>query len=260
MSDGSGIALGIVGTAAGIVAVDYLYSEPGESWVAQLFSLFESKADPAPPKQITRAYRESLAPIVRQQRQPLQAPPQQHALESRAEQSSSEQQRSRRRAVVHATDSPAAGHVTDSLFTKEVAVRLNALLHLHLPTDGSGGAQLHQAVRSVQQQLKVSPTGVIDMAFVQLLRQRTPSIPVPQQQAARTAYVAGADAGVNWQAETKSLGSFAQSVITKVLAEGDTKTLKSLGLALAAAGFHVAANAVNVKGGLASAQSFGPGF
>lgn len=39
MSDaGNGLVLGIVGTAIGVVAVDYAMSEPGESWVAKISS------------------------------------------------------------------------------------------------------------------------------------------------------------------------------------------------------------------------------
>jgi hypothetical protein len=39
---GSGIVLGIIGSAVGVVAVDYAISDPGDSWIDKVLAKFKS--------------------------------------------------------------------------------------------------------------------------------------------------------------------------------------------------------------------------
>jgi len=159
------VVLGLAGTAVGAFIVDYVFSEPGESWFDKIVGRGkpEEGAEGEPPPS--------------EEREGAEPPPE-------------------RRALPPGTP-PMAG--ADAV--REAQARLNALnlqllsdklktlgkpglppdLHLPLAVDGILGQDTARAMAFVQDILGLPATGMIDQRTLELLRRQTPEVQVPSR-------------------------------------------------------------------------------
>jgi peptidoglycan hydrolase-like protein with peptidoglycan-binding domain len=161
MADTSGaIVFGLIGATASVLAVDYWMSEPGESWFDQLKDkLSSSGAAPALPH---KRGSHKLGP------KPAIPPPGHPSISS-----SAATQQAYAHAPSLAPTRPAAYPSTISPdMVREAASRINALLHLNLPTTGVLTTELTRAIKQVQQQYGLSPTGLPDAKVLSQLRKK----------------------------------------------------------------------------------------
>jgi peptidoglycan hydrolase-like protein with peptidoglycan-binding domain len=153
MSDvAGGIVVGLLGTAVGVVAVDYAFSEPGNSWVSKLSS--------------------SLLPSDKHLAlSPASTPTPSHARLHPSSGSGSGRIASvappvsRPSSMPSTRPAPSASHapltVTPDLVNR-VATALNQQLQTKLPANGLITEDMKHALASLQQQLGISPTGFPD--------------------------------------------------------------------------------------------------
>jgi peptidoglycan hydrolase-like protein with peptidoglycan-binding domain len=182
---GSGIVLGIIGSAVGIVAVDYMFSDPGDSWVDHVLAKFKSHETPeekaapgatAPARRTAptrpQVHARVMPPHVQprmmqphyQTQQTQVIPPQVHAQIASPDGYYRQQ-------VQHqpAARRPAPQVVTPDV-VNEVIIRINDLFQLRVPAVGLVTADVKQAVAGVQKQLGLQPTGFPDARLLQQLR------------------------------------------------------------------------------------------
>src|SRR5271154_3649121 len=193
----SGIVLGIIGAAIGVVAVDYAFSDPGDSWVDNVLAKFKSSEVPAPTAPARRAVSPGsqvrtrvMPPHVQPRAMPPHAqaqvmshvvPPQVHAqITPPSYRPPVQRQPVMRRAGPQAV-------TPDTV--NEVIARINDLFQMRVPATGLVTADVKQIVARIQQQLGLQPTGFPDDLLLNRLRLmgttrlRRPVPPVQQQSA-----------------------------------------------------------------------------
>jgi peptidoglycan hydrolase-like protein with peptidoglycan-binding domain len=129
MGDSGAVVLGLLGTAAGVLAVDYAFSNPGDSWVSKLTSPLLHPLPPSPSLSLSRSARATRPPVA-----------------------------ARRSSSV----GPAPFVVTPAL-VNQVAAKLN------LPASGLVTEDMKRSLAALQRQLGVSPTGFPDQKTIQAL-------------------------------------------------------------------------------------------
>jgi len=182
---GSGIVLGIIGAAVGVVVADYAISDSGDSWVDKVLAKFKShepleeKAPttparrPAPDSRVRlqvmpHVQPRMMPPHVQPHVQAQVVPPQVHA---QIAPPSAYRQPAYRQPVQRqpAVRRPVPQAVTPDM-VNEVIIRINDLFQLRIPAVGLVTADVKQAVAGVQKQLGLQPTGFPDARLLQQLR------------------------------------------------------------------------------------------
>jgi hypothetical protein len=200
-SDMSGaIVLGIVGTAIGVVAIDYAFSDEGDSWVDKLFSKKEAHADllaatprgkAAPARRTARSAPRLQRPPLRQQyaQRPQQyAQSQQYAQPQQYAQSQQYAQPQPQQYAQQYAQQPLAPPTTITpAMVSEAARRINAVLGTNLQTDGILTSDLQQMILHVQQQFGLPATGFPDQATLVRLSKQLGTVVKPAATAATSA-------------------------------------------------------------------------
>jgi peptidoglycan hydrolase-like protein with peptidoglycan-binding domain len=172
MSDNAGpaaVALGIVATGVGIVAVNHMISKPGESWYDRIKHKLTSRGDeeaPALPERTTPEAHEDrrAAPPARRVPQP---PP--TLGPRRPTQVPSMTAQIPRRPIL-----PRGGPVAPPLtvtpeMVREAARQINAVFGTSLRADGIISPEMQQIVKQVQQQAGLPATGYPDARLISAL-------------------------------------------------------------------------------------------
>lgn len=142
---GSAIVVGLIGTAIGVLAVDYAFSSPGTSWVSKLTSGLPGFSPAVIPPALPRGYAASRSP-----RSPLAR--------------SSSGPMARRPLPM----GPPPLTVTPAM-VNQIAVKINSLLHTNLPANGLVTEDMKRAITSLQSQFGLQPTGFPDEKTLQAL-------------------------------------------------------------------------------------------
>lgn len=168
MADTSGaIVLGLLGATASVFAIDYLMSEPGDSWFDQVKDKFSSSDGTATPSSFPHkkhARKLGSKPVI---------PPPGHP--SLTTPSSAASQQAYAHAPSFGSVPVPAGRGPSTItpdMVREAAARLNALLHLNLPTTGVLTTELTRAIKQLQQQYGLTPTGLPDAKVLKQLRKQ----------------------------------------------------------------------------------------
>jgi peptidoglycan hydrolase-like protein with peptidoglycan-binding domain len=142
-------------------------SEPGDSWFDQIKDKLSSGGDgvSAPPSFPHKKHAHKLGP------KPTIPPPGHGSSSAQSQQ-----------AYVHSPSitpqqvpQPKGGGYPSTItpdMVREAATRLNALLHLNLPTTGVLTTELTRAIKQLQQQYGLSPTGLPDAKVLNQLRKQ----------------------------------------------------------------------------------------
>ena len=161
------IVLGLVGSAVGVFAVNYLMSDPGQSWFDQIKDKVSSKEEPAPTPDTTPVPQRALPQRATRQlgpRSPIPPPGVRQPVVPQVRRPAT------RPAGPAYMPTPAPPLTITVEMVREAASRLNALLHLNLPTTGVITADLSQAVKQMQQQFGLPVTGFPDGQTLNHLR------------------------------------------------------------------------------------------
>jgi len=272
VAESGAILLGVLGCGVAVFAVDYAFSDPGESWIDQIKTKLESH--PAPqgegrrrtptPKRIgpgpqprvlpqgrplqtqqsrsLQAMPESLVPrrhdpfpIPQSQPQTWQAPPVQRRAPRDVSPTLDQAANLISKTFGGPPSTPKGKPGGADFGIREAQRMLNTFFQGHvIEEDGKMGPRTKDAIVQFQQAQKLPATGIIDQKTHDFLVQ----ISSPFTSSTRT----GAGAS-DWKSETSSLGKAAQDIISHAIAEGDPRTLTPLSKLLAAAGFSQAAAA-----------------
>jgi peptidoglycan hydrolase-like protein with peptidoglycan-binding domain len=166
-SMGGAVVLGVIGTAIGVVAIDYAFSDPGESWIDQLFGK-KVEAHAERPSALSQAGRRLRMRRARGGARP--APRLQPRMQYPQQYAQHPQYQAQPQYQMQQTQQPLAPPVTITpAMVSDAARKINAAFGTNLQTDGILTADLQHLLLQVQKELGLPATGYPDEATLMRL-------------------------------------------------------------------------------------------